>query len=75
MQVLQASQALAEAAHALIVAGMAHELIRRASNLHDAPSVSVTLARSGFGPVSIRALGCRAATLARQIKAASTKEH
>jgi hypothetical protein len=75
MQVVQASQVLAQAVHALIVAGMARELIRRAPDLHDCPSVSLTLARSGFGPASIRALGYRAATLACQIKAASRKEH
>lgn len=75
MQVVQASQELAQVVQAMIVAGMAHALIRRAVNLHDDLSVIVALAQSGFGASSIRALRRRATATARQIKAASMKVH
>ena len=74
MQIIQASPQLVSAVQTMIAVGMASHLMRRAADLHDDISVTVTLAQAGFGASSIRALRSCAVSIARQYSA-STKAH
>lgn len=71
MQILQASAHLADTVKSIIAVGMASHLLRKAADLHDETSVTVSLAQAGFGAASIRALRGRAADIAQQAKAAA----
>lgn len=64
MQIVQATQIIATAAHGIIACGMAAQLVQRAVDLGDEIAVIVVLAQAGFGLDSIRALRARAVEIA-----------
>ena len=75
MRIVDASPELTKAAHSLIVCRMVCHLVTSCPDIRCDTSVTVTLARAGFGADSIRALRFRAVEIAGHIAAASTKVH
>lgn len=64
MRIVKASKKLTRAAHGIIADGMAAHLSHSFADLCCDTSVTVTLARAGYGADSIRALRDRAVEIA-----------